>query len=832
MLSKLIKVKEFVKIVAGEISAKGLFIFTIAIALTTAFLPTICDFIKYVAELLNEHFNNSRSTKFFISMVYTLATIILIRRLRGRKISQGLILFATYSIFFYLYFRWLNKLITWEYLKVGYITYFDIIGVLSVIIIVLYIRDNINCVLADKESNADCDTLINDDAITHSDEDFLNRKPFVKVFTKEVLNCDTSKSAYSIGIVAPWGNGKTSFIKLFAEEVQMNKDIEIIYFSPWHYSSKTDIISAFYRLLSEHWAVNDIELFNLVCQYSSWLIGETKSSLLLRSVHKEQPAELYEKISKMLDKRKKRIVVIIDDLDRLEGKEILDVLKIIRGSANFPNIIFIVAYDKEYIIKAVNKVHTENDDRFIDKFFQTEYHLPLYSADKIEEFVISKAKEFMSDDDFILFNEKYIKNKGFLSGVKPYEDCITNIRDAKRWINAIKIGYKLLKNEVRICDYADVALLKLHFPAIYNLLSHEYNTYLYVGDRRYKFWEEGREKRDYYFDICNTQKKNFWECDEIMCLSKRSKEKLKNILDRLVPETHMEVDEKAFANTFYTPRYFYGILQSYDISGEEFTRLVNMNHEDLKKSLSTEFIEHRSVAFINHWREYNATNDEERLRLLRMIFYVCNKGDNLFCSQDTVYHIAKGFEKDKGEVARFLRESMLENGASYYVCILINEINKDVYDWKSLISKEELNEIQLQNLQYAIEESLPIDIVLKFFWSTSKKIYYKKDNNTYEKFINNPKAVEIFKKGIIANPNKYLFNLIGTESSPMEETKEWEPYRVISEAWPDWEDFEEFVNSIPCSEECEEYKRFFAAFKEKGYKAVPFEFKHCKKKHE
>ena len=66
----------------------------------------------------------------------------------------------------------------------------------------------------------------------------------------------------------------------------------------------------------------------------------------------------------------------------------------------------------------------------------------------------------------------------------------------------------------------------------------------------------------------------------------------------------------------------------------------------------------------------------------------------------------------------------------------------------------------------------------------------------------------------------------------MEETKEWEPYRVISEAWPDWEDFEEFVNSIPCSEECEEYKRFFAAFKEKGYKAVPFEFKHCKKKHE
>ena len=118
-----------------------------------------------------------------------------------------------------------------------------------------------------------------------------------------------------------------------------------------------------------------------------------------------------------------------------------------------------------------------------------------------------------------------------------------------------------------------------------------------------------------------------------------------------------------------------------------------------------------------------------------------------------------------------------------------------------------------------------INIVLNFFWTTSKEVYCSENNK--KKITYNPKAIAIFKKGITENPCKYLFNLIETEPSPMAEIKEWEPHRVIPEAWPDWNDFELFINSIPESDKCNEYRRFFAAFKENGYRAVPFRFKYC-----
>ena len=50
------------------------------------------------------------------------------------------------------------------------------------------------------------------------------------------------------------------------------------------------------------------------------------------------------------DEQKQKIVIIIDDIDRLEGKEIFEVLRIIRNTAKFNNIIYIVAYDKDHVV--------------------------------------------------------------------------------------------------------------------------------------------------------------------------------------------------------------------------------------------------------------------------------------------------------------------------------------------------------------------------------------------------------------------------------------------------------------------------------------------------
>ncbi len=818
-------IKKFFKSIVRDITDKFCFIDLIAILLFVAYRPLVEETTKTLIGHISEKFDNSLSMKVLALLILVYTIIKFTTTFTKKRISKLILRTSTYAILIYLYFRWCNKCIEWEYIKYGYFTYFDIVGVLSLTIIILYIIERFRS--ADIQINDDNDKLLCDNAITDSNEDLLERTPFTKGLANQISKCDTKKSAYSIGIVAPWGNGKTSFLKLLIKELEKYNNFKIIYFSPWHFSSKNDLITAFFNQLSKHISSNDTELFELICKYSSLIVGETRSTVLLHSLKDElQPSELYTQISTILSERKERIIFIIDDLDRLEGKEILEIFKIIRGCANFPNIIFIAAYDKDYVINTINRLQIDTNERFIEKFFQTEFYLPLYSPDKIAVYILQQASLFMTENDYKIFKEEYIEYDGLFHQTKPHEDLIKNLRDAKRWLNTIKLEYNLLKEEVRICDLADIILLKLYFPSIYNILSIEYKSFLYIDNNQYAFWEEGIENGDKYFELLNSKKKNFWECSETK--NNVNIDKLKNIFARLLPKSTYRLEDKAFNDPFYTPRYFYGILQSYDIPEKDFEEYIKMNHDDLKQIISSEFIEQRNIALLKLWRHCEPSNNDERHNVLKMIFYACSKSENLFCSQDVLYNLVKGFTISKTEVAQTLKNLMLGNGASYYVCLLINEIKKNYYSWDDFMTLEEYENIQLENFRNAIEEDFPINIIFRFFWSTAKTQYYKEDGETHSRYIYNPKAVVIFKEGIINNPQKFLYKLVGTESSAMEKIKEWKPYDLISQAWPEWKDFEEFLKTIPNSDKHTEYLEFFEKFKNNNYQAVAFEFKHCK----
>lgn len=811
-----------------KFSLIDLYFILMVILLFVAYHPFVQELVRSFASYINKGFDNSLFMKIITLSILLFTIIILAKTFTKKRVSRLSLYISTYSLLFYIYFRWLHQCIEWEYIKHGYFTYFDIIGIVSSTTILLYIKERIKCAFPQEMSYDNSDKLLCDDAITDSNDDILSRTPFAKELAKTIPNCNTNNCAYSIGIVAPWGYGKTSFIKLLTKELEQNENLEIIHFSPWHLSANKDIMSAFFDQLSKHIIVNDIQLFELISKYSNYIIGETRSTALLHSLKEEsQPTALYNKISMILSERSKRIVIIIDDIDRLQGKEILEVFKIIRGSANFPNIIFIVAYDKDYVMNSISMLPIYANERFIEKFFQTEYYLPHYSLDKIADYVLQQAKQFMTENDYNIFKDKYIKYDSILYQTKPHEDCIKNLRDAKRWLNAIKLEYNLLKEEVQICDLADIILLKLYFPSIYNIFSIEYKSFLYQNNNVYTFWEEGVDKGDRYFELLNSKKRNFWDCNEIKN-SKIDTEKLKNIFDRMLPKNCYQPENKAFNDPFYTPRYFYGMLQNYDIPEKDFEKYIKMDYNDLKQIMSLEFIEQRNIALLKLWRHYKPSNNDERYNVLQMIFYACSNNENLFCSQDVVFNLVNDFTISKTEIAQILKDLMLRNGASYYVCLLINEIKKGYYNWTDFMTLEEFEDIQLESFKNAINENLPIDIIFKFFWLTAKVQYYNEGNDRHSKYIHSPKAVKIFKEGIIENPQKFLYKLIGTESSPTEEIKEWKPYDLISQAWPRWEDFEEFLKTVPDSDKHTEYIDFFNKFKDNNYKAVAYEFKYCK----
>ena len=70
--------------------------------------------------------------------------------------------------------------------------------------------------------------------------------------------------------------------------------------------------------------------------------------------------------------------MFIDDIDRLDKHEIIEVVRLIRNTANFHNTFFLVAYDRDYVINALGHLNEHNHHQFLEKIFQMELNLPAY----------------------------------------------------------------------------------------------------------------------------------------------------------------------------------------------------------------------------------------------------------------------------------------------------------------------------------------------------------------------------------------------------------------------------------------------------------------------
>lgn len=76
---------------------------------------------------------------------------------------------------------------------------------------------------APKESNDSSDGFFIDEPITCSKDDLLNRKIDAYVAAEKLLATKTENNAFTFGIVAPWGNGKTSFLYMMKEHIDAKK---------------------------------------------------------------------------------------------------------------------------------------------------------------------------------------------------------------------------------------------------------------------------------------------------------------------------------------------------------------------------------------------------------------------------------------------------------------------------------------------------------------------------------------------------------------------------------------------------------------------------------
>lgn len=349
-------------------------------------------------------------------------------------------------------------------------------GLVLIVPICNKIKRTYKCFFKKKNSNTEGSDLILERELTDKADDTLNRANIAKQIAS-ILDPIEPEKSFAVGITAPWGNGKTSFLNFLILELKERDDKTIfIKFSPWSCKSKIDIISLFFDSLSEGLKPYHSSINNQIEKYAKLLLAAHKNQVS-ETINKafdlfsssKDVRSIYEQINASIGDLNSKVYITIDDLDRLYAKEIIECFKIIRNTANFKNVIFIVAYDPSYVDNALAQGLKNNHKGYIDKIIQLPFNLPQIEKYKLLNYIVSELKKRGVEGNIILKYE-YYKNSEIdnRSSNKNHEldisEYFTNLRDCNKILNIFFTYQKLLGDEVIQSDLFLVCLFKTLYP--------------------------------------------------------------------------------------------------------------------------------------------------------------------------------------------------------------------------------------------------------------------------------------------------------------------------------------------------------------------------------
>lgn len=247
--------------------------------------------------------------------------------------------------------------------------------------------------------------IVSDDEIADFQEDVFFKNQVHK-FVDEFMKYS---GACVFGIEGPWGVGKTSFSNLCCKRLEDKyHDTIVIYkFNPLNYEDSCKVLRNFYTGLISKIQENHFEpkLEALLTSYMDKIIAvvseqsffDMKFKLPISSCSEE---EIIRKLQTALNQLSYQIVVVIDDLDRLDFLTIKNIFFLMRNIFHFDKLKFIVCYDLENVIwSAKVNLNSGNTDEekiieFVDKYINETYHL-YFKTDKIRDYIQNLATKYM-----------------------------------------------------------------------------------------------------------------------------------------------------------------------------------------------------------------------------------------------------------------------------------------------------------------------------------------------------------------------------------------------------------------------------------------------------
>jgi len=333
-----------------------------------------------------------------------------------------------------------------------------------------------------KETEEKSDATLFDDPINDLDDDRLGMESFIDAL-KDTITYLPKNISYVYGLTGGWGNGKTSVLNMLRQKLESNGQFLVMDFDPWAYSDSTAFGKGFLSQIDA--TINSVyhmpKLKTKVWQYKELIFSGITKKVFGDSFPKEEVTleQVKDKIEEFLGRTGKKLVIIVDDIDRLQNHGILEIFKIVGHNAKMKNIIFILAFDDAVVHRHLEK-ELKIDSDYIEKIVNRKIPLPAIEPVVVLNFLSKeldklKNKIGIEDEvwgDFMQEFKPAVEIKGFAhSTIKDLiRPVIKNLRNAKQILNGLRATLPQIKDEVLISDFFVLEVLRIYYPQIYNYL--------------------------------------------------------------------------------------------------------------------------------------------------------------------------------------------------------------------------------------------------------------------------------------------------------------------------------------------------------------------------
>lgn len=321
-------------------------------------------------------------------------------------------------------------------------------------------------------------------------EDAFGYAPFASQLASAIVS-NKSPQGLVLAVHGKWGSGKSSllnFIKHDLAKLPEDRRPVLVDFNPWWFEGREQIaaqlleqfssqlpdrlkhVRSLARLVGKYSkqigdAAADVSGYGWIKKPLAWLLGGIPGLKFL--TEKTGIPSVKKKVAAALKQSGKRFVFFVDDIDRLTPDEARDFFRAIKALADFPEVVYVLFFDREEVAKALTASLKMDGDAYLEKILQAPFHLPAVDKEHLHQklfkgldaIIESKPMPFPFDQDRWA--------EVFSDGL---DRCIRKPRDIVRILNAISVTYPPLAGEVNPVDFIALEFLRVFEPAAYGTI--------------------------------------------------------------------------------------------------------------------------------------------------------------------------------------------------------------------------------------------------------------------------------------------------------------------------------------------------------------------------